>query len=431
MNDIHKYRDQTATACVASDRSDLLDAEPDNHAPKLAMGVTHVARSLSRIGAGVSTVAWQLGMAQRDQGLRVNWTCLDDKFLAEDIPRREPPLDELVVANAAFGPRQLAWSPTLRQSTRRAIETCDLVHIHGMWSAPCHAAAREASKRGTPYVVSPHGMLDPWALRHRRWRKRLAGLLVERQFVARSSCIHALVESEYRDVRRYGGKGSVAIVPNGIDLAPFDREDHFDGALARWPRLANRRVALFLSRVHPKKGLPVLLEAWAKTVPRRSEWMLVIAGPGENGHEREVQQIVERLGISREVMLTGPVYGDDKVRLLRRADFFVLPSHSEGFSVAVLEALACRLPVLITPRCNFPDVDRASAGLTVSASVPELRGGLEALMDSQSEELVEMGRRGRMLVERKYTWRRVVGQLNAVYRWLVAGGSPPAWVALD
>ena len=118
-------------------------------------------------------------------------------------------------------------------------------------------------------------------------------------------------------------------------------------------------------------------------------------------------------------------------QLLKLADFFVLPSHSEGFSMAVLEALACRLPVLITRNCNFPDVERAGAGHVVSACVPELHRGLAAIMDSQSGELAEMGRLGRMLVERKYTWPRVVGQLNSVYRWLVVGGPPPDCVALD
>ena len=253
----------------------------------------------------------------------------------------------------------------------------------------------------------------------------MAGLLVERRFLARSSCIHALVESEFRDVRRYGCKRPVAIVPNGIDLAEFDREHDGDRILAQWPRLANRRVALFLSRIHPKKGLPILLEAWARAIRRRSEWVLVIAGPGEDGHDRDLKRCVDALGISDNVILTGPVYGADKVHLLRHADFFVLPSYSEGFSMAVLEALACRLPVLITPNCNFPDVERTSAGQTVEPSVPGLREGLEALMDMSSKELAEMGGRGRTLVEQKYTWSRVVTQLNSVYQWLVVGDSPP------
>lgn len=393
--------------------------------------VTHVALRLSRLGAGVSNAALQLGVAQQAQGTCVQWACLHDEYLATDVAERAPWLAEAVRSFPALGPRQLALSPAFRRGVAGAIDASDLVHIHGLWSAPCHTAARLARRRGVPYLVAPHGMLDGWALRHRRWRKRLARVLVERPLLERAACVHALVGREHRDIRRFGCRRPVAVVPNGIDLAELDDCVTTDRDLSPWPELVGRRVALFLSRVHSKKGLPILLQAWAALARRHCEWILVIAGPGENGHDRHIRRLIRHWGVERHVLMTGPVHGRRKVALLRRAELLALPSYSEGFSMSVLEALACRLPVLITPACNFPEVETVGAGCVVPPAVPDLREGLSGLLQGRAEELARMGGRGRKLVQRQYSWPRVANRLDAVYQWLLGGGSPPNDVITD
>jgi glycosyltransferase involved in cell wall biosynthesis len=190
-------------------------------------------------------------------------------------------------------------------------------------------------------------------------------------------------------------------------------------------------VALFLSRIHPKKGLSVLIEAWRQVTRDDKDWILAIVGPDEGGHLAEVQLLARDLGIEDRVLFTGPAYGCEKRQLLELADFFVLPSHSEGFSMAVLEAMACRLPVVITPNCNFPAVCEEGAGLVVPPHADKLSSALRQLMECTQGQRVRMGSQARRLVQRCYTWDHVVDQMNEVYEWLINGGSPPACVVTD
>jgi poly(glycerol-phosphate) alpha-glucosyltransferase len=356
---------------------------------------------------------------------------LDDADLDEDLLAQTPTLAKAIHAYSAFGPRQLAISPAFRAGIAPQVAQSDVVHVHGIWSRPCHTVAKLALKYGVPYVVTPHGMLDAWALRHRQWRKRLARLLVERKFLEQASCLQALAPAEYDDIRRFGCARPVAIVPNGINLAEFDRLVPGDVVCDRWPELKQRRVVLFLSRIHPKKGLPILLQAWAGLASRHADWLLVIAGPNENGHQGTLHHMTHGLAITKHVLYTGPIYGEEKLALLQLAELFVLPSHSEGFSMAVLEAMACGVPVVITPHCNFPEVEHRGAGRIVNTGVAGLIKGLRELMDCGPAVRAQIGRRARRLVEQSYTWYRVTRQMDAVYRWMIDGGSPPECVVFD
>lgn len=391
--------------------------------------VGHVARVLSRAGAGVSSAAWGLGHGQASLGNGVRWLCLEDESWHAEFSSQPTGGPEVVTAVRSMGPRQLVFAPHWRGAARSLVASSDVLHVHGIWSGPLHVAAAAARRCGKPYVVTPHGMLEPWALRHRKWRKQIASLLVERRFLQRAACLHALVPSELRDIRRFGIRSPIAVVPNGIDLAPFDQPRRRQITLANVPQ--SKKLAIFLSRLHPKKGLPNLLRAWARLGDITSGWSLVIAGPDEDGHRRELEALSAGLGLGKKIGFVGPVYGEDKHELLRRGQLFVLPSHSEGFSVAVLEAMAARLPVLITDKCNFQEVEAADAGEVTPCTTDAIACALARLLRCNDQQRQQMGNNGRLLVEGKYTWQQVAMQMQLVYRWIMAGGTPPACVHFE
>ena len=251
--------------------------------------------------------------------------------------------------SAAATPLLPAWS-SVRRMTGTAAEaldsfgTTDLLHDNGIWLPHNHRLAELAAKRGIARVVSIRGMLEPWALNHKRWKKRIAWWFYQRRDLRRANCHHATADTEARSVQALGLGVAVCVVPNGIDLAPAN------------PRLAGvggakvsrngGKTALFLGRINPKKGLPMLIEAWARERP--DGWLLKIAGPDEGGHRRQLENAVLAAGLDGVVSFIGPIAGQTKQSAFFEADLFVLPTYSENFGVAVAEALAHGLPVLTT-----------------------------------------------------------------------------------
>jgi poly(glycerol-phosphate) alpha-glucosyltransferase len=331
---------------------------------------------------------------------------------------------ELVVCGRSW-PGALAASREMRR--RMAEAEGDVWHANGLWELPSHYAARHCRKAGLPLVISPRGMLEPWALGRSRWKKAVTGRLYQWADLRGAACLHALNDGEVASIRACGLAGPVAVVPNGVEPGEFEGlEGAAEAFGARFTEARGRKVALFLSRLHPKKGLLHLLAGWAQV--RREGWVLVVAGPDDAGHGAEVAARARELGVDGSVVLTGALYGELKLGALGAADVLVLPSFSEGFSVVVLEGMAAGLPVLITPGCNFPEVESAGAGLVREATAEGMAAGLEALMGLSEAERAAMGARGRGLVRERYSWERVSGEMLGVYGWLLGGGEPPSCV---
>ena len=390
--------------------------------------VTHVSQSLTRLGGGVSRVAWDLGDAQRQLGHRVAWSCLRDAYSSRELaPSRISP--RTVVQARSFGPRQMPIAPGIRKAMDTVIRRSDVVHVHGIWSTVGHTAGSLCRKRDIPFLVAPHGMLDTWALKHRAWRKKAARWFVEEKFLRAASCVHALVREECEAIRRFGYQGPIALIPNGVDLAAFERAAG-DSAATQPPIVGNgRRIILFLGRVHPKKGLRSLLQAW-KRVVRRDDWCLVVAGPDENNHRQELQRLTHDQNLTEDVLFLGATYGNEKLALLRQAEVFVLPSHSEGFSMAVLEALASSLPVIVTTACNFPELSSSDAGQVVAPTCETLTAAIQRFVDCRERELWRIGQNGKRLVETKYRWDRIAALVQDVYLWIHGRASIPDCVQM-
>lgn len=381
------------------------------------MNATHLTWLLSRRGGGIPPVAFALAVAQRALGHNARIVGVADPD--------EPPLGAAEVF-AARGPLALGWAPKLSVSLEA--RSSDILHLHGLFTWSSEVARRFGRRTGRPVVVSPHGMLEPWALARAAWKKRLFRVLIEDDNLRRAACLHALCEHEAAQLRSLGLSNPVAIVPNGVDLP--DPDASATPFLETFPRARGRRLILFLGRLHPKKGLPHLVDAWARVMRDRSahrDWLLVVAGPDQLGHSAEIVQRVAERGIVDHVEFTGPLYGTLKESALAAASAFVLPSFSEGFSVAILEAMASRLPVLVTRQCNL-DVEAFGAGFLAEPDVDSVARQLAAFLALSDDERRDMGSRGRREVEARYTWSRVAQDLLDTYRFVMGSDQRPAFV---
>lgn len=422
--------------------------------------------SVSREAGGLFESVRFSSHALRENGVDVCVVALRDDFTRKDLPNWDPLRAEVVEFS---GPRQLLFAPGFRRKLS-AIEP-DVMHTHGLWQPSSYAVLRHHRKSGVPYVVSPRGMLDPWALANSGWKKRLAGAVFENAHLREAACLHALCESEAVAMRSYGLRNPIAVVPNGVAL-PIEKPDGFQcSVFSVQPGHGEPKTLLFLGRLHPKKGLPGALRAWSRvTKEGRTGWRFVIAGWDQGGHEADLKRLCAELGVrfaeisaneltqnrqpstENSVVFAGPAFGEVKGKLLGMADAFILPSLSEGLPMSVLEAWAYGLPVLMTEECHLPEgfaagaavrvgPDGASDEWRVTSDGGEVRcggvlahggcgvtRGMRGLMAMTDEGRVMMGRRGRELVEERFTWPKVAGQMRAVYEWVLGTGAKPECV---
>jgi glycosyltransferase involved in cell wall biosynthesis len=299
-----------------------------------------------------------------------------------------------------------------------------VVHVHGLWQGHGRRGAREARRSRVPYLVAAHGMADPWALRHKAWKKAVYTALFEGRNLRRASCLHALARPEIGHLRALAPRAPVCFVPNGVDLAPFDDLPPRSALEDEYPELRDRFVLLFFGRLHVKKGLDLLADATAALARECPSIHLLLAGV-DDGALGPFRDRCAARGLTRRVTWVGHVSGERARRVWGAADAFVLPSYSEGFSMAVLEALACRLPAVVTTACNFPELAAADGGIVVESTLNGVTSGLRDLLERSPAERQALGRRGRELVERGYTWDRQARRLADVYRWLAGGGAKP------
>jgi len=302
-----------------------------------------------------------------------------------------------------------------------------LVHLHGIWDAASLALALLHKPLDCPLVISPRGMLEPWSLAQRRIKKHVAMRLWQHGLLAQATVLHATSQMEYEGFRRLGLRNPVAIVPNGIDIPP---DDVVAGDGSPHPGRDDDtplRRCVFLSRLHPKKGLPILLHAWNRLRPQG--WSLHIAGASEGGHEREIRDIIRTFGLEN-VFLVGDLRGAAKWHFLGDADLFVLPSHSENFGIAVAEAMAVGVPVITTQGTPWQVLRDHQMGWWVPVDEDSILAAMREAMSEPPPRLRARGERARHYVQDTFGWDSIGDRMRACYDWALERGPLPSDIVL-
>lgn len=390
--------------------------------------IVHITASLSRRGSGVFSAILGLAQAQQRQGLKVTVTGQRDGQSDRDLGPYEY-LDLRPVW--VLGSQRLGFSPALAAELARLAGETDIFHSHGLWMFPNWTAGWIARRSQKPLILAPHGTLDPWALTNPSLRKKLAWYLMDRRDVRQAGCLQALSRGEVNALRRLPFRVPIAHIPNGINLENYEPLPPRQAWANIFPDAAPYKMLLFLSRFHPKKGLMHLIEAWARLAPRYPDWLLVLSGPDDHNYRQEVEKAARDVGVTHRTLFTKALYGRQKLAALVAAEAVVLPSYSEGFTLVLLEALACRRPILITPQCYFPEAIAAGAGLEIAEPHAEaVKRALQDFLALSDKDRQEMGQKGRTLVESQYTWATMADRTTKVYDWLLGAGPRPSCVVL-
>lgn len=335
----------------------------------------------------------------------------DGRWQPSLVTTRQPPTDQagLDVQGPLSGSFQRAIAARLSASA----DGPRLLHDHGVWLRSNATAAVQAWHSCVPLVISPRGMLEPWALGHRAWKKRLALALYQLPLLRTASGLHATSEEEAVNLRALGLRQPIAVIANGVDVPVLP---------ARRP--TPQRTALFLSRLNVKKGLLPLLEAWAKVQP--AGWRLQIVGPDEGGYATIVEAAIDKLGLREQVQVLPEADDQAKWALYRDAELFVLPSFSENFGVVVAEALAAGLPVITTTGMPWAGTVSRQCGWRIEPTVAALQPVLQRATTMPPAALAEMGARGREWMAASYSWSAIGVAMATFYDWLVDGAPPQA-----
>jgi glycosyltransferase involved in cell wall biosynthesis len=377
----------------------------------------HLSHAADASDGGIATAVAALLHAQQTAGLSPSW------LTADRFPPRQR--DPSLFAAATSGACEHPASASSHSST-------DLLHLHGLWRSPTRIAPRLAGA-GLPLVIAPHGMLDPGALAISRRRKQMVWRLWERRALSSARCLHALCPAEAAAIRALLPRAPIAVIPNGVEL-PSPSPHPLAPPLPppAWAGVVpdGEPVLLFLGRFHSKKGLDPLLAAWqgAAAAAERAGWWLALVGYGDDGALAQRVAAAQARGELQRLMVLGPVFAAEKAAVLQAASAFVLPSFSEGLPMAALEAMAHRLPCLLSSACNLPEAFSAGAALAAPPEPEALAAALHQLFALSPAERSTMGAAGRQLVAARYSWPQVAQHTRQLYQWILGGGPCPAFV---
>ena len=308
------------------------------------------------------------------------------------------------ISRSLWGGMKNAWKELL-QTIRP-----EIVHINCCWMPQCAFAQKWAQSMGYKVVLTPHGMLEPWIIKRNYWTKKRPALwLYQKKAIQKADYIHATAESEKENLLKLGYNNRITVIPNGIDINGISMK-------TTWER---KKEILFLSRIHVKKGIELLMKAIAQLKDELKNYRVKIAGEGDSAYINTLKKIAKEQGISDIVQFVGGVYGEKKWELFRNADLFVLPSYSENFGIVVAEALACGTPVLTTKRTPWQELETHHCGWWIDLSVSELVKTLKEFINTSEATLETMGKNGRKLVEEKYSNKKCADNMYKLYSTLL------------
>ena len=300
-------------------------------------------------------------------------------------------------------------------------ETYNLYHGQGIWQAPIHKMAKEARNKNIPYIITTRGMLEPWSLQQNKLKKQIALKFYQFKDLKNAFCLHATADMEVESIRKLGLKNPVAMIPNGINIEEFPKEIP--------EKLSSKKKILFLSRIHQKKGIENLIEAWLQLDDKiKKDWIIEIVGNGDVKYIEKLKKIIEFKKIEKDIFILPPVFGESKIELYRKASLFVLPTFSENFGVVIAEALASYTPVITTKGAPWRDLIMHNCGWWIDIGVQPLKEALSEALSISEMDLIEKGKNGRNLIESKYSIEAVAQKMIELYDWILKKTNKPNFI---
>ena len=318
-------------------------------------------------------------------------------------------------------PRYYKFSFLLEKALRQEIPLFDIVHIHSLYLFHSLMASYYCRKFNIPYIIRPHGMLDPFIQNRHSFRKKIYNFFFEKRNLDRAAAVHYTTKEEMELAATFKIKASGVVVQNGINVSEYVDLPRYGRFKKKYPVLESKRIVLFLSRINFKKGMDILSKAFGEIARKRKDVHLVLTGPDNEGYSTKVKKWLKEEGVLNRSLFTGMLLGKEKLSVFRDSDIFVLPSYSENFGIAVVEALACGLPVIISKKVNiWREVVDVGAGIVTDCDSHQVAEAILKLLDNP--QLAEdMGERGKKLVAENYTWPKVAKELIRTYNDILSG----------
>lgn len=283
----------------------------------------------------------------------------------------------------------------------------DIVHVHGCWTPQCAWVQKWSQAKGFQVILTPHGMLEPWIMKRNYWIKKLPALILyQRKAICKADCIHATAESEKENLLQLGYNDKIEVIPNAVDVESIRIKES-------WQRT---KTILFLSRIHEKKGLNFLIEAASALKKELDGYKIVIAGEGDASYIETLKQMVLQAEVQNIVSFAGGVYEEEKWKLFRKADVFVLPTYSENFGIAIAEALGSGTPVITTKGTPWSDLLKYDCGWYTEIGTLPIVKALKSFLQLDEKALESKGRNGRRLIEEKYSTKAMADEMMELYR---------------
>lgn len=372
------------------------------------MRISHSIAAVENEAAGTTVVVWQLAEHAQASGHPTKILSIGGDNVERN--RRFELIDCSWDYKSVPGLSRYRFSKSMAKKFELNSMGADIYHSHGMWLMPNMYPALKKSVNSPPVVHTPHGTISDWALNFSKWKKRFTWAAAQKRAFLKADLMHATSNQEAEDIRKLGFKGPIAVIPNGIEIPGSEiRQPHSN---------SGSRTLLYLGRIHPKKGLSDLIEAWSLVREKHKDWQLKIVGPDEIGHRAELEILTKKLN-AVDVSFHEPIYGGEKYQVLASADLFVLPTHSENFGIAVGESLAAGTPVVCTKGAPWPQLLEYDCGWWVDVGVKGVSVALDGAMTLSPQVLREKGKNGRALIEHKFGWPEVSDRFISMYEWLL------------